>query len=318
MAPGPPYNRAMSGVVSDPQLGESRPPPKAAGGEARALRDRFRRFGTDGDPSRMDGLRRLTFRYSAGLIAGMVATVNILNVITDLRALPKVGILPPLIWEGSSWVSLLVFIWIPWVAYRLAPLDARPRSRLLLHLPGALLFSLAHVGGFIALRYLAYWMLGSAYVFGRFVPTFLYEFSKDAVGYALFFATFALIEALLSSRNRGEGGQAPPTFDIRDGGRMDRVWLDEVLAVTAAGNYVEFALLDGRRLLMRSPLQAVESELAPRGFLRTHRSWLINPKHMTALAAQGSGDFMVELGDLRAPLSRRYPEALARLRAVRP
>jgi hypothetical protein len=77
-------------------------------------------------------------------------------------------------------------------------------------------------------------------------PNFLYEFSKDAVGYALFFATFALFEALISSREGGEDGEAPATFDIRDGGRVDRGKLDEVLAVTAAGNYVEFALLDGR------------------------------------------------------------------------
>ena len=52
--------------------------------------------------------------------------------------------------------------------------------------------------------------------------------------------------------------------------------LDEVLAIVSAGNYVEFVLRDGRRLLMRSSLSALEGELGPRGFLRTHRSWLVN------------------------------------------
>ncbi len=65
---------------------------------------------------------------------------------------------------------------------------------------------------------------------------------------------------------------------------------------------------------MRSPLSALESELAPRGFLRTHRSWLVNAGQMTALKPEGSGDYTVELGSVTAPLSRRFPAALARLR----
>jgi DNA-binding LytR/AlgR family response regulator len=35
---------------------------------------------------------------------------------------------------------------------------------------------------------------------------------------------------------------------------------------------------------------------------------------MTALKPEGSGDYTVELGSLEAPLSRRFPEALAKLR----
>ena len=84
--------------------------------------------------------------------------------------------------------------------------------------------------------------------------------------------------------------------------------------MTSAGNYVEFVLRDGRRLMMRSPLSGLESELAPRGFLRTHRSWLINAAKMTALKPEGSGDYTVELEGLNAPLSRRYPDALSKLR----
>src|SRR6202023_329638 len=104
------------------------------------------------------------------------------------------------------------------------------------------------------------------------------------------------------------------TFDIRDGAKLTRVRLEEVLAIASAGNYVEFVLRDGRRLLMRSPLSALEDALSPRGFLRTHRSWLVNASQMTALKPEGSGDYTVELGALTAPLSRRFPTALAKLR----
>jgi DNA-binding LytR/AlgR family response regulator len=96
------------------------------------------------------------------------------------------------------------------------------------------------------------------------------------------------------------------------------VRLTDILAVTSAGNYVEFLLGDGRRLLMRSALSAVESDLADRGFVRTHRSWLVNEKAVTGLTPEGSGDYGVALGSLTAPLSRRFPAALARLRGETP
>ncbi len=65
---------------------------------------------------------------------------------------------------------------------------------------------------------------------------------------------------------------------------------------------------------MRSALSAVEADLADKGFVRTHRSWLVNAARVTGLKPEGSGDWTVELGALEAPLSRRFPDALARLR----
>jgi DNA-binding LytR/AlgR family response regulator len=96
---------------------------------------------------------------------------------------------------------------------------------------------------------------------------------------------------------------------------LDRVRVEDILAVTSADNYVEFVLSDGRRLMTRKSLAAVEQELGGHGILRTHRSWLVNARRMTALKPEGSGDYTVELGALSVPLSRRFPETLAELRA---
>jgi len=134
------------------------------------------------------------------------------------------------------------------------------------------------------------------------------------LGYALFIAGFSLIEHLLRQQQLIETPGQTLTFDIRDGAKLTRVSLSDILAVASAGNYVEFVLRDGRKLLMRSPLSGVESELAPRGFLRTHRSWLINASKMTALKPEGSGDYTVELENISVPLSRRFPEALSKLK----
>ena len=136
---------------------------------------------------------------------------------------------------------------------------------------------------------------------------------KDVLGYALFIGFFSLIDYLL--QRPGDKPSEPSTFDIRDGARLTRVKMEEILAVTSAGNYVEFILGDGRRLLMRAPLRSVEEELAPRGFVRTHRSWLVNVNKVTTLKPEGSGDYTVELGKQSVPLSRRFPDALAKLRA---
>lgn len=258
---------------------------------------------------------RRTFLYSFAVIAVIVAVVNVVNVETLVHEFPRNGLAAPAIGEGSSWLTLLLFLWIPWTAWRTAPPLGRPRGKLLLHIPAALTFSLAHVAGFVAIRKFVYWLLGAHYHYGEFFRAFRYEFGKDALGYLLFIGIFTLIEHLLRQQTLVETSGQTLTFDIRDGARLTRVRLDELLAVASAGNYVEFVLRDGRRLLMRSPLTALEIELSPRGFLRTHRSWIVNTKHVTALKPEGSGDYLIELGALSVPLSRRFPEALARLKA---
>jgi len=263
-------------------------------------------------------ITRRLFWYGFGATAFFSGVVNLLNVITVQHAMPRLNPLEPWIWEGSSWASLLAFFWVAWAFWRLAPLKVQPRWRLLLHVPGALIYSTLHIGGFIALRTLGYWTLGGQYHFGRFWPQFFYELRKDILAYLLFQAGFALIEHLLRQQQLIVTPGQTLTFDIRDGAKLTRVRLADILAITSAGNYVEFLLQDGRRLLMRSPLTAVENDLSGRGFVRTHRSWLVNETAVTGLTPEGSGDYGVALGSLTAPLSRRFPAALARLRGGNP
>ena len=94
--------------------------------------------------------------------------------------------------------------------------------------------------------------MGTHYEIGSFVRRNCgTRCAKDVLAYALFIGLFSLIDHLLqpARRNANRGHQ---TFDIRDGAKLTRVKLEEILAVSSAGNYVEFILADGRRLLMRS------------------------------------------------------------------
>lgn len=279
----------------------------------RRIGDVWQWLGISGAEAGTNGTRRRTLFY--GWMAGMVlvATVNAMNVLSDLQNLPRIGLLEPVIWEGSSWLCMALLLWVPWAGYRLAPPGSRPRWRLLVHLPIALAFSLTHIAGFILLRVAIYHLAGSAYRIGPVINWLPFELRKDVIGYCVFVAGFWLIEHLL--HQRPEQVQPPDqTFDIRDGTKLTRVRTEAILAVTSAGNYVEFVLADGRRLLMRAPLSAMEKSLAPNGFVRTHRSWLVNAAHITALTPEGSGDYAIGLPGLNVPLSRRYKDVLARLR----
>jgi hypothetical protein len=302
----------MSGL-EPVQSSPAAPPAKGAWGGMRRIGDVWQRLGTSGAITGTNGRGWRVFLATLAIAAVVVGVVDTINVVTRLHEEPRVGLAESIIWEATSWLTWLGFLWIGWLAFRIGP-PRRPFWRLIVHIPGAFLFAFGHVGGFIILRKLVYAAAGSAYHVGHFWPYFSYEFSKDAFGYVLMIAAFAINERVFDliaqSKVTGEA-----MFPIRDGTRIVRVPFADIVAVTSAGNYVEFVLRDGRRPLMRAPLSQIESRLAPNGFVRVHRSWLVNPSQMTALRPDGSGDYTIELGAMNVPLSRRFPEALARLRA---
>jgi DNA-binding LytR/AlgR family response regulator len=174
-----------------------------------------------------------------------------------------------------------------------------------------------HVAGFVALRKLAYLaVMDGPYRFGPLPTEFPYEFRKDLLAYGLASIIFylSLRRSAREAAAQVQTATAAANFDIRDGARLVRVPVSEIVAVRSAGNYAEFLLADGRRPLMRTSLGALETGMAAHGFVRTHRSWLVNPVRVTGLRPEGSGDYAVELGAVEAPLSRRFPQALAALR----
>ncbi|WP_240387292.1 LytTR family DNA-binding domain-containing protein [Brevundimonas naejangsanensis] len=251
---------------------------------------------------------------------GVIAAFMVVNALTELTDSPSLRLWAPWVWEATSALALALVVWLPWLAGRIAP-PARLNDGwgactrfFALHLATAVFYSLLHVLVMGAMRHGVYAALGEVYDYGPPVERFIYEFRKDLLSYGLFVGVFWAVRSLREAR---ETPLRPVSFDIRDGARLIRAPLDDILAATSAGNYVEFVLADGRRPLMRATLAAVEAELERCGFVRTHRGWLVNAARMSGLRPEGSGDWTVELGSLEAPLSRRYPEALERLRAER-
>jgi DNA-binding LytR/AlgR family response regulator len=290
---------------------------QGGGDNRRSFWDHFQASGVSGVLFGASGDERRQFLFALAVIAMLVVAGNVSNVLTVHHDAPHYGFFKPILWEASSAITLLAFVWIPWRALRVAPLHGRPIWRTgLVHAAGLLSFTIAHVAGFVLIRNAVYLAVGEPYGIAPLTSEFFYEFRKDALSYLTIVAVFWVTGRLQRTETTQTIASAGPAFvDIRDGARLDRVRVEDILAVTSADNYVEFVLSDGRRLMTRKSLAAVEQELGGHGFLRTHRSWLVNARRMTALKPEGSGDYTVELGALSVPLSRRFPEALAELRA---
>lgn len=245
-----------------------------------------------------------------------IASVNVLSYL-DERSWTNRPIewWRPAVWEASSGIVLLSLAWIAgWMVRRFPPTGPNWLRNIALHALVSLPFSLAHVGLMIALRHVAYAMLGETYDFSG---GWLYEYRKDVISYAVYAATFWLAARLMHGPATAAAPleTSEPSFVIDEGQRLLRVAPRELLCARSSGNYVEFHLLDGRRPLMRATLAAVESELGGWGFVRTHRSWLVNSAHVAEIVAEGSGDYGLTLADgTKVPLSRRYPGAVERLR----
>lgn len=245
------------------------------------------------------------------IIFGAFAVVGALTTLADD---PDVPVWKSWTWSLSSAASSLATIWVPWLATRHATPGRDGWFRLVVvHALGGFTFAVLHVAGFVAIRNLVYAAMGDDYGLSPLLENFPYELRKDLLTYA---TTVVLFWTAGQLQARAAPAKRPMSFDIHDGARIIRTRLDAILAVRSAGNYVEFLLQDGRRLLMRSTLAAIERDLAGSDLIRTHRSWIVNAARVTELRSNGSGDWTLTVGDIQAPASRRFGTALSRLKSL--
>jgi hypothetical protein len=288
----------------------------------RARRDEARSAGTSGAAAGTTGAG-LPFRACLAVLALLLLVVFV-NVTTQMDDAHRRGVsLPlalPLTLELTSAVAAAVSAFIVLAAVRMAPPSRGPIWRTTaIHLAASLVFSATHTGLMTLLRMLAFAAAGRVYTWSpQELP---YEYRKDLLAYVVVGGIFWVLtrraapEVVPPADIAGPDTAAPATFDIRDGATLLRVPVAEILAAKAAGNYVEFALDGGRRPLMRASMAQIEAALGRHGFVRSHRSWLVNAARVRALSATGAGDYRLDLGcGLVIPASRRYPDAIARLK----
>lgn len=97
----------------------------------------------------------------------------------------------------------------------------------------------------------------------------------------------------------------PPLREVfvKDGTRLVRVVLDDLILLKAEANYVEFVSTDSTVLSLMT-IGRLEQQLPPE-FVRAHRSYIVNLRHITKI--EGSTVF---LGKHSLPVGESYREAL--------
>jgi hypothetical protein len=261
----------------------------------------------------MAGWRRGTSGVAIAIAGVGVLAVTTVNVLSELHDGRRIGVpvppVPAFAYEYTSGAGILLAFCLVAPLARLRPGQLGWPRFLAVHLAGATAYSAVHILAMVGLRHLVWALVGRSYDFD-FGADWLYEYRKDLISYVL----LSLI-VVFAPRRPPRTAALPEEVRLPDGRRAARFPAELIEAAEACGNYVELKLADGARPLVRATLAAAEAELAPYGFVRTHRSWLVRADRVTALAPTGAGDHLVTLASgLSAPLSRRFPASLATLR----
>ncbi len=195
-----------------------------------------------------------------------------------------------------------------------------------------ILWSLLILGSAIFASY-SYWAWYfdrpfSLAVFGSFFSTVIFIAVFPVAGlvvadYIFWLKRFQVRAANLQTEltHRQTSRSEPAALQLQD--ENGRVQLncrdDELLYLQAADNYVEVFLWRGgalERELLRSPLKALEAQLATPPFVRSHRSYIVNLNQVQRVSGNAQG-YRLHLGEgkTEVPVSRsRSKEVLNKLR----
>ncbi len=100
----------------------------------------------------------------------------------------------------------------------------------------------------------------------------------------------------------------PELVAVTLGGTTRMIRRDDVRYVQAQGDYARLHT-DESSYLVRIPLTDLERQWAEAGFLRVHRSYLVQLDHVTRLRG-GAGHATVTIGAVELPVSRRLQPTL--------
>jgi two-component system, LytTR family, response regulator len=104
--------------------------------------------------------------------------------------------------------------------------------------------------------------------------------------------------------------QGSDRIAVPHGDRMAILRVADVDWVEASGNYVTLHARE-KTWLLRETIAAMDARLAPSGFVRIHRSTLVNIERVTELRSLDNGEFAVSLSaGTVLKLSRSYRDAL--------
>jgi hypothetical protein len=282
--------------------------------------------GTGGEPSGISGADWLLY----GAIAAVSLGIGVVNALSAAQDAVWHGgaydVRTRLFWEMSSIVTIIVLAPLIFVTVRRMRRPSGWFVRIALAAAAILVFSTLHIAGMVGLRKLVMFLAGGSYDFHLSVATLVYEFRKDIITCVLIGGSLWLIDSRREAHSSrlipaASPAAVPPPAPhmvwLRDGSARIRIEPRDILWISSAGNYVEYALDGGRTHLVRGTLAGEEARLTKFNIVRVHRTRLVNLSRVTGLRAGPNGDFEVTLDAGQAiPGSRRYRGAVASIEAL--
>lgn len=141
-------------------------------------------------------------------------------------------------------------------------------------------------------------------------------FRVEAVDYLVKPATPLAIAEACNRVAHTLGAHAPSPSErlaVFSAGRIDYVEMADILAAKAAANYVSIFTRD-REYLHRITVTDLADLLAPFGFARTHRSFLVRPSAIVSAKTRGDEILQVTLANgFTAPVSESFRATIAEM-----
>lgn len=262
-----------------------------------------------------------TLMWISFLITNWVVNVWIIWVDMD-RLGSEYARWEPAVWEATS--ALMIGLLLPLILKfnHYFPIQrGRLRRSLPAHFIMSVIFLILHVSGMVGLRKLIYGAVDRSYDFGPWVGELLYEFSKDFRTYLSIIAAVYLYQFILRrlqgeaeflQQGREEADPEPVTdrFLVKKLGREFLVKVDDIDWIEAAGNYANLHI--GNRLYpLRDTMTAIEARLNNQGFIRVHRSAIVNMDRVAEIVPFDTGDAEIRLTtQATVPVSRSYRKQL--------
>ncbi len=95
-------------------------------------------------------------------------------------------------------------------------------------------------------------------------------------------------------------------FTVRSNRQTAKVRFDDLLYIESLGDYIEIHLLDGTEVTSKEKISHMERTL-PDGFLRIHRSFIVNRAKISSFSRE-----YVMMGEKELPISRSYKQEVVR------
>ncbi|HJQ59822.1 MAG TPA: LytTR family DNA-binding domain-containing protein [Vineibacter sp.] len=260
------------------------------------------------------------------VILAIVAAINVATVLADARRQGRdMDVAWAVLLEGTSHLVLGALVPVLYWIHRRFPV-VPIGVNLAVHALATLPFSLAHVVGMFALRWVLAPLLGGRYPLRLDLDTLFYEYRKDVLTYLIFSTALVALRYVFAAPRDAE--PAPPPEPYSGAGRLERfavrrkdkevvVAAQDIAWIEAAGNYAVLHV-GGETFDIRSSLSRLEAELDPARFVRVHKSYIVNVERVREVEPWLSGDSRLKLDDgAVVSLSRRYRARFEKVVPVR-